>query len=459
MSRKINKQIFLDELPRLNGTNKIDWKNCIGRTINFVYGDINDSFKIVAHNIKEQKVKIEYKDNLYDISPYSINNCKLGQLFKTRNYTYIYDIGDNIIDDNRNLTITGRYKNENGVRCYNYTCNICGWDDGDIIEYEMKKGVKCSCCANMTTVPGINDIPTTAPWMIDYFQGGKEEASHYTKCSNKKIFPICPDCKTIHNKEFKVNEIYQQHGFSCPNCSDGYSYPEKFFYSVLKQLGIDFIVQLSRKHVTWARMYRYDFCIPDIKCIIEVHGKQHYEETKINYIGRSLRDEINNDEKKKELALLNGYMYFSIDCRKSEKSWIRESIINSGILDLLNRNPDEINWKKCDEFATSNRCKEICKIKSNNPKLTATDISVMTQLSLPTICSYLHKGEKFGWCNYSSNGKKRVKMIKNGIEIGIFESAKDITKLEQYKNFSEFMIQRVCRGTDDSYNGYLFMYI
>ena len=50
-------------------------------------------------------------------------------------------------------------------------------------------------------------------------------------------------------------------------------------------------------------------------------------------------------------------------------------------------------------------------------------------------------------------------MIKNGIEIGIFESAKDITKLEQYKNFSEFMIQRVCRGTDDSYNGYLFMYI
>ena len=64
MSRKINKQVFLDELPRLNGTNKIDWKNCIGRTINFIYDDINDSFKIVAHDIKEQKVKIEYKDNL-----------------------------------------------------------------------------------------------------------------------------------------------------------------------------------------------------------------------------------------------------------------------------------------------------------------------------------------------------------------------------------------------------------
>ena len=35
----------------------------IGRTINFVYGDINDSFKIVAHDIKEQKVKIGCKQS------------------------------------------------------------------------------------------------------------------------------------------------------------------------------------------------------------------------------------------------------------------------------------------------------------------------------------------------------------------------------------------------------------
>lgn len=38
----------------------------------------------------------------------------------------------------------------------------------------------------------VNDIPTTSPWMIPYFQGGEEEAKKYKNQSHQKITPICP---------------------------------------------------------------------------------------------------------------------------------------------------------------------------------------------------------------------------------------------------------------------------
>ena len=87
-------------------------------------------------------------------------------------------------------------------------------------------------------------------------------------------------------------------------------------------------------------------------------------------------------------------------------------------------------WDECDKFAMSNRCKEVCKMKSENPKLTAKDISEITLISHPIVCDYLHKGTQFGWCYYNRNNKKRIQMLKDGSEIGVFDSAKEITKLK-----------------------------
>ena len=52
-----------------------------------------------------------------------------------------------------------------------------------------------------------------------------------------------------------------------------------------------------------------------------------------------------------------------------------------------------------------------------------------------------------------------IKIIKDDVEIGTFDYVKDITKLEQYKDFCETTIQNVCRGHIDSYKGYTFIYI
>ena len=48
-------------------------------------------------------------------------------------------------------------------------------------ERQILNGKRCACCSNSVVVEGINDIPTTAPWMVDYFPGGYEEAKRYTK--------------------------------------------------------------------------------------------------------------------------------------------------------------------------------------------------------------------------------------------------------------------------------------
>ena len=176
-------------------------------------------------------MSLEYNNKIYYIKVNSVLKGKLGGLFKQKNFTYLYDIGDIITDNGRNMTITDRYKNEKNIRHYKYVCNICGWENGDISEYELKKGVNCSCCSNRTVVRGINDITTTASWMIPYFQGGADEASQYTRCSNKTIVPVCPECKTIYNRGIKINTLYAERGFSCPSCKDGYSYSEKFVIS------------------------------------------------------------------------------------------------------------------------------------------------------------------------------------------------------------------------------------
>ena len=93
-------------------------------------------------------------------------------------------------------------------------CVKCGYECGEhykkqeykkeywIIETDILQNHGCPvCCRNpQIVVKGINDIPTTAPWMIPYFQGGYEEAKLYTFSSSYKINPICPDCGNIKNK-------------------------------------------------------------------------------------------------------------------------------------------------------------------------------------------------------------------------------------------------------------------
>jgi radical SAM protein with 4Fe4S-binding SPASM domain len=53
--------------------------------------------------------------------------------------------------------------------------------------------------------------------------------------------------------------LLARQGFSCKNCGDNITYPEKFIKSFLEQAKIKYIYQLSKKDFNWCDKYKYGF--------------------------------------------------------------------------------------------------------------------------------------------------------------------------------------------------------
>ena len=255
--------------------------------------------------------------------------------------------------------------------------------------------LKCNQC---------NSIEIQRPDLVKYFFRN-EDTKKYSIGSNKKVFIICPDCK--HKKLMKINKFITR-GFSCPKCGDGISYPEKFMFNVLKQLDLDIISQLTKINLKWCDKYKYDFYIPNLNCIIETHGLQHYKNTSGIYI-KSLKEEQENDKIKKELALNNDIInYIIIDCRYSKLEWIKNNIMQSELPQLLNFKEEDIDWLKCHEYTIISLVKIICRLWENNTSI--KEIKNKFKISDVTIRKYLKQGVLLNWCNY--NGKEE--QIRNG---------------------------------------------
>jgi DNA-binding MarR family transcriptional regulator/ribosomal protein S27E/very-short-patch-repair endonuclease len=243
-------------------------------------------------------------------------------------------------------------------------------------------------------------IAETHPDLVKYFVN-KEDSYNYSFGSSERIPLHCPDCG--HEKKIIISDL-NHHGFSCPICSkDGYSYPEKLLTFILSNLNIKFETQKSFK---WSNKKKYDFYIPSSNMIIETHGLQHYEN-----IYRPLQKEQENDKFKEQLAKENGIEYYVIlDCRKSELEWIKENIIKSELLNLLNFNKDDIDWIECHKSSLKNLIKTACQLWNNGIK-SVKEISKELKISSSTITRYLKQGAELGWCNYDPKEEMRKKNI------------------------------------------------
>ena len=384
---------------------------------------------------------------------------------------YLFNIGDKFVNDNRNLEIVDRYekiriKNETSKeyhKMYVCKCNICGANDTVIEQNHLKSGRGCPVCHGKQISIGINDIPTTAPWMIPYFQGGYDEAKQYTCQSSKKIYFKCPDCNRISKNQITINHLYNRRSIGCI-CQDGISYPEKFMYNLLQQLNINFIFQFSEK---WCKQYRYDFYLPEYQCIIETHGLQHYEVCSYNKNSvEKLKKQKNTDSTKKILALQNGIKkYFEVDCKFSDKNHIKNSIIECGLLDLFSNN--NINWNDCAIFATSNILKSVCFSYRDNLNETTTDIAIKFKIDPCTVSRYLHKGTSLGFCYYNPKNMRRthckqIKIFNKDGKYDVYNSAQELQdqSLEKYGvKLLKDNIWRVCNKNKSSYKGFYFEYV
>ena len=402
------RKCYLDKIPKIlkKDYEMIDWRNAIGMNIAFEYDGIKDSFKIVDYESRD-KVYIVYKNKRYMIYGKYIRKGKIAKIFGQK-IDWLYSEGDIIQDyvnsHDRNLIITKRRYIENNKnpkyrhhKYYQYRCLKCGYDcimdNYWINEADLKAGKGCGCCAGTKVVIGINDISTTLPWAVPYIDDINYVYTH-TKTSQKITDMTCPICG--YKKRISVDKLYYQ-SFGCPKCSDGLSYPEKFFLNILQQLNIKFKFQLNKKDFVWCDKYRYDFYLPDYNCIIETNGIQHYEN---GWKKIDLQRKI--DKRKRELALKNGIKhYIELDCRYSDKDYIKHSIINSGVPFKINN----IDYNEADLKAQRNILIDACKLYESHPEITIKQIALKYNVHVGTIVRYLKKGREIGLCKYRDERK------------------------------------------------------
>lgn len=326
------------------------------------------------------------------------------------------NVGDNFKSDKVDIVITDRFfedvKTKTGNRKwrkYKYVCNKCGYSEGVIEELKLVKynrGCPCCCPNPQIVVPDINSIKAKTPWMIG-LGVSMEDSVKYTPRSNKKISVICPNCG-ITKDNVTIDNINKNKSISCI-CGDGVSYPEKFIYSMLKQLNLKFETQYSPKYLNKKRS---DFYIPSLNLVIEADGRIGHEggivHSKSN---KTIEECIITDKWKDEQYKLNGVDIIRIDCFESDMEYIKNSILNSKLNKLCNLS--NINWLQCEEYALRNIVKDVCEVWNNKNEFeTVTDISNKFDLNKATIREYLKKGTRLSWCNYDAKEELKKTLFK-----------------------------------------------
>lgn len=412
-----------------------------------------------------------HRENRHRIIIDKIKNPNIEPInFKLRRKDYDYSVGD-IIDVRSGqveiLELT--YKiTTNGTRrkAYKAKCLKCGYVYTDY-DYIFYKGVGCGCCNNKVVVKGKNDIWTTNP-NLGKLLANKEDGYKYTENSEHKVDWICPICHTV-NKQKAINNISKR-GLNCI-CHKTKSYPNRFMYYLLNDLEIGFE---DEKTFTWSEKKRYDFYIPSLKAIIEMHGNQHYYEN-YSFTKKSLLTQQNNDNYKKELAIDNGISYyFEINSSQSDFNYIKNNVLKSELGKILPFS--EVNWERIRENCEKNVIYEIAKCWNKGIYL-AEDIGNIVGLSKPSVRKFLNRCQKFGLIekydkttiyknrdkkarsSYYQNYSKPIKCNENGMYFGSITICAN--KMEEItgNKFQQGSIIKTITGTYSHHHHYTFSYI
>lgn len=362
---------------------------------------------------------------------------------------------------NSNIKMIGKYVNANTKTEY-----LCLKENHIFMmtPASERNGNGCPYCSNHKILKGFNDLCTTHPHIAKLLEDEEFGYTH-TYGTNEKTYFRCPDCNNrlytlpslVYNK---ANEIV------CPQCKDGFSYPEKFMCSVLNQLGINYIYQLTSRDCEWVGEYRYDFYLNDYNYIIETHGLQHYDEYIGYFKNGKLQQEI--DVIKKNLALSNKIdMYIEIDCRYSELEWIKNSILNSELNTLFDLSL--IDWTKCALYASKSLLIEVCNAW-NNGNNTIKDLQEQFGLSDVTVARYLDKGAEIGLCYFnhaeyvsrirSKNWRNNEKLISKCKSVYCHELNEVLPSMaEARRKYRAYNLERICGNTNRTSAGYHWSFV
>lgn len=380
---------------------------------------------------------------------------------------YKYNIGDKVFcnDGSYNLIIDKTVGNRNE------SAYMCKCKNGHIYKkIQTKITGKCPYCINYIVEKGVNDISTTNQDMFSMIKDKNFAYTHHDNSIKKTEF-VCPICGRII---LTSPCLVKNRGLSCPHCSDGISYGEKFIMNLLEEFDIEYITQFSSKNAIWCGKYKYDFYIEKYDTIIEVHGLQHYQDTTWD----SYENVHKNDIDKKILAQKHITNYIELDVKKSELNYIKKSILHSDILQILKPIAyDETNipWRRLHKKSVSSIIEKVV-YHYNNSTQNISELSKILHLANTTIVYYLKEASSLNMCSYNPTYKKEKILEENHSKNSertskplicledskVFRNAKVLENLsvEIYKkHLYSSNISAVCNGKDKSLKGLHFQFI
>ena len=258
----------------------------------------------------------------------------------------------------------------------------------------------------------IENIPSK--YSVDYekckqeFGYGKKYIDSLFYNTDVKLYFKCNECNTTLPKILRPRELFRRNKVrNCEFCGDGISYPEKLFFNIMKDIGKKYI----KTSFEWSQGKVYDSYFEEENLIVELHGIQHYEEN--SNFPMSLGEQIENDILKENIAIKNGIKnYIQLDCRYSEGEYIKNSILNSELVNIFDFS--SIDWDKV--FINSEKSYIISVCNDWNTLGNHIDtITILTEkynVSRTSIRRWLKKGEKIGLCKYDSEILKKEKYNK-----------------------------------------------
>lgn len=223
----------------------------------------------------------------------------------------------------------------------------------------IENGGGCNECKRISQI-----IPLweTHPKIAEMLKN-PENGYIYSKGSVKKVEFICPVCGRTSHK--KIGDVVSR-GFSCPFCSDGISYPNKFMSEILHSLGISYEPEYSPK---WISPKRYDFYFTyhGKKYIIEMDGIFHYRE-----IVGSHSMIVSSDLEKDLIAQKHDIEVIRIDCdyktTRARYEYIKNNILRSKLADILPL--ARVDFEKCDAISSAPSLKLVADIWNSGIKST-----------------------------------------------------------------------------------------
>lgn len=271
-------------------------------------------------------------------------------------------------------------------------------------------GQRCSYCNPTGEVPKVDikdslyyKYPDIASMIVSDKYGNSVDVKKIAPNTHREFYFKCFECGKIDTETHKLDKVTQW-GYSCKYCSDGISIPEKFLSNILRQINVEFDINVRFK---WSKDIMndnkklngdkvYDFYIKSKNMIIETNGRQHYEECTLT--DRTLEEEIENDIIKYQLAIENGIKeenYIAIDCRVSKFKFLKKNIEKalSNVFEF-----ETIDFKRA--YVDAQKSLKVKAWNLWNEGKTINEIANILGLSISSIRNYIKDGETLDICKY-----------------------------------------------------------